>query len=70
MSDKPRRISIGFEGGQSLGLRLATEELDKLRKALGGDGWHEVAADDGAIMLDLTEVVYLKVESDEHRIGF
>ena len=30
----------------------------------------EVEAADGAVLVDIGQVVYLRVESDEHRIGF
>ena len=55
-----------------LGLRLTDEQLSELRAALqgGGQRWHEVEAVDGAVLLDLEQVVYLRVESDEHRVGF
>ena len=36
----------------------------------GRERWHEVEAADGAVLVDLGQVVYLRVESDEHRIGF
>jgi hypothetical protein len=66
-----RRAAIGFQGGQVLSLRITEEKLTELRKALSnGDGWREVEADDGAVVLDLAQVVYLRVESDEHRVGF
>jgi hypothetical protein len=62
-----RRAAVGFKhSSQLLSLRLADEELDKLRKRLqdGSDEWLEVTATDGA------EVAYLQVESGEHRVGF
>lgn len=68
-----RRAAIGFQGGQVLSLRIAEDELTELRGALSrgdGDGWREVEAADGAVVLDLSQVVYLRVESDEHRVGF
>ena len=68
-----RRAAIGFQGGQVLSLRISEERLTELRKALAngsGDGWSEVEAADGAVVLDLAQVVYLRVESDEHRVGF
>jgi hypothetical protein len=68
-----RRAAIGFNGGgQVLSLRLVEEELAALRKALqeGNDGWYEVEATDGAVLVDLGQVAYLRVESGEHRIGF
>jgi hypothetical protein len=68
-----RRAAIGFTGGgQVLSLRLSDEELEALRKALqdGRDGWHEVEATDGAVLVDLSQVASLRVESGEHRVGF
>jgi len=68
-----RRAAIGFQGGQVLSLRISEENLTELRSALAsgdGGGWREVEAADGAAVLDLSQVVYLRVESDEHRVGF
>jgi hypothetical protein len=72
MADLNRRTAVGFQGGQVLALRVPEEELTRLRDALrdGGARWHEVAAADGAVLIDLPQVVYLRVESDEHRVGF
>ncbi len=70
---KPRRSSVGFQGGQVLSLRISEDKLGELRQALAqgnGGGWREVEATDGAVVLDLTQVVYLRVESDENRVGF
>ena len=69
---KPRRSSVGFQGGAVLSLRVSQEALDALREALraGQDRWHEVDAADGAVLLDLGQVVYLRTESDEQRVGF
>jgi hypothetical protein len=67
-----RRAAIGFQGGQVLSLRLADERLNTLQQVLreGRERWHEVEAADGAVLVDLGQVVYLRVESDEHRVGF
>ena len=68
-----RRAAVGFQGGQVLSLRIAEDDLTELRPALAqgnGSGWREVAAADGAVVLDLSQVVYLRVESDDHRVGF
>jgi hypothetical protein len=68
-----RRAALGFAGGgQVLSLRLSEEQLGALRKALqeGRDGWYEVEATDGAVLVDLKQVTYLRVESGEHRVGF
>jgi hypothetical protein len=67
-----RRAAVGFQGGQVLSLRISEEHLAELRQALAQNsgGWREVEASDGAVVLDLAQVVYLRVESDEHRVGF
>ena len=73
MSDKTaRRGAVGFQGGQVLSIRVAEAELEKLRAALreGKERWHELEATDGAVLVDLGQVVYLRVDSDEHRVGF
>jgi hypothetical protein len=68
-----RRAALGFKsGGQVLSLRVSEEALTELRQALqeGRDDWMEVEATDGAVLVDLDEVAYLRVESGEHRVGF
>ena len=68
-----RRAALGFTGAsQVLSLRLADADLTALRKALQDkqDGWYEVEATDGAVLVDLGQVAYLRVESGEHRVGF
>lgn len=69
---KPRRSSVGFQGGGVLSLRISQEALDALREAMrdGRERWHEVDAADGAVLLDLGQVAYLRTESDEQRVGF
>jgi hypothetical protein len=68
-----RRAALGFTGGgQVLSLRLADDQLTALREALqdGSQRWYEVEATDGAVLVDLGQVAYLRVESGEHRVGF
>jgi len=65
-----QRISIGFQASPPLALRVSDAELTKLEGALGGDGWHEVEADDGSVKLNLQHVLWLRVEREEHRVGF
>ena len=72
MADTNRRMALGFQGGQVLTLRMTDEQLTTLRDALQGgrERWLQVEAADGAVLVDLGQVVYVRVESDEHRIGF
>jgi hypothetical protein len=65
-----QRISIGFQASPPLATRVSDEELERLQSALGGEGWHEVAAEDGSIKLSLQHVLWLRVEKDEQRVGF
>jgi urease accessory protein UreE len=67
-----RRTAVGFHGGQVLSLRLTDEVLTALSDTLkeGKERWVEVEAADGAVLVDVGQVVYLRVESDDQRIGF
>ena len=65
------RVEIGFSGGQVVAVRLSDEKLRDLRKALDkADGWSDVDTEDGAVYLDLREVVFVRGAPGEHRIGF
>jgi hypothetical protein len=70
MTAAGRRISIGFQGGQVLGLRVSDEQLKALQKQLGAQGWHEIDSEEGPVRLDLAQIVYVRAESDELRVGF
>ncbi|HET9739314.1 MAG TPA: hypothetical protein VFP78_14455 [Solirubrobacteraceae bacterium] len=68
-----RRAALGFAGSsQVLSLRVTDDQLAGLRRALqeGRERWYEVEATDGAVLVDLGQVTYLRVESGEHRVGF
>jgi hypothetical protein len=69
MSDA-RRISLGFHGGQVLALRIAEKPLADLYGALGGEGWYEIATEDGPVRIDLRQLVYVSADTDELRVGF
>jgi hypothetical protein len=72
MADPSRKAAVGFQGGQVLSVRLSDAQLQELRSVLreGRERWIEVEAADGAVLVDVGQVVYLRVESDEHRVGF
>jgi hypothetical protein len=65
-----QRISIGFQASPPLVTRVSDDELAKLQNALGGEGWHDVEAEDGSIRLNVEHVLWLRVEKDEQRVGF
>jgi hypothetical protein len=64
------KVSIGFVGGQVLPLRVTAEALDGLHAALPARAWHELALEDGVVRLDTAQVAYVRVDSDEPRVGF
>jgi hypothetical protein len=73
MADTPRRIEVGFQGGQSLPVRVAQEVYDALRKALadsGSDRWFELTTEDSDVYVDLSQVVYVRLDTEDHRVGF
>ncbi|MGA8363319.1 MAG: hypothetical protein WB709_02235 [Solirubrobacteraceae bacterium] len=65
-----RRISIGFQAGQVLSLRVADAQLKALYKALQDGGWHELESEDGPVRLYLGQVVYVRAEDEDSRVGF
>jgi hypothetical protein len=70
MASSARRITVGFQGGQVLALRVSDEQLKALHKALGSIGWHELGTEDGPVRLDLGQIVYVRAETDDSRVGF
>ena len=71
MSDR-RRIEVGFGGGQVVSLNTTLDEIEKLHKALeaDSDSWYRIDTDDGSIVLDLPEVVFVREISLGSTVGF
>jgi hypothetical protein len=65
-----RRVSVGFQGGQVLALRVTEEQLETLHRALGNGGWHELETEEGPVRLDLGQVVYVRTEENDAHVGF
>ena len=63
-------VSIGFQGGQVLAVRITEEQLGALTKVLGSPGWHEIDGAEGPIRIDLGQVVYVSSQNEELRVGF
>ena len=69
----PRRIDIGFQGGQVLSVRVTQEVHDTFKKALpdsGSERWFELQTQDSDVHIDLSQVVYVRLDTEEHRVGF
>jgi hypothetical protein len=65
-----RRVSVGFQGGQVLTLRVTDEQLETLYRALGDGGWHELETEDGPVRIYLGQVVYVRLDEGDQRVGF
>lgn len=66
-----KRVEVGFSGGQLIVMRLTANAYDDLRKSVTKrDGWYEVESADGVVAIDLGQVVFVKREPEEHRVGF
>jgi hypothetical protein len=65
-----QRVSIGFSSPQMLAVRMEDEALETLLQALAGGEWHDLPVDGGTIRLNLSEVVYVRTELDELKVGF
>lgn len=65
-----QRVTICFAGTQVLGVRLEENDLDELLEALAGAEWHDLTVEDGTIRLNLAQVVYVRTNLDDHRVGF
>ena len=63
------KVTIGFFGG-GLSLRISSKQLDALLKKLPDGGWTDVESDDGTTRINLEQVVYVRTERAEHRVGF
>ena len=72
-SGKPRRVDIGFNGGQAFSLRLTQDEYRSLRDALESDRsqrWHSLSSEESEVLIDLAQVVYVKIDTEQRGIGF
>ena len=71
--EKARRVDLGFSGGQMLALRMRKDPYERLRKALEDDRserWHEVTTEDSDVTIDLSQVVYVRLDTEQHKVGF
>jgi len=56
-----------------LAVRATAESYDNLVKALGDDNaqrWQTLTTDDSEILVDLSQVVYVRRESGDLKVGF
>ncbi len=73
MADDLRRIDVGFQGGPVLAVRAKADSYDNLVAALGDDNarrWQTLETDDSEILVDLSQIVYVRREAGDLKVGF
>ncbi|HEX5980153.1 MAG TPA: hypothetical protein VFY52_03605 [Thermoleophilaceae bacterium] len=73
MAEESSRIDIGFQGGQVLPARVKQSAFDGLRRALSderAERWFELETQDSRISIDLSQVVYVRIDTEAQRVGF
>jgi hypothetical protein len=73
MAEESRRIDIGFQGGQVLPARVKQAAFDGLRSALSDERverWFELETQDSRISIDLSQVVYIRIDTEAQHVGF
>ena len=68
------RVDVGFAGGQVLAVRMQQSVYEALRKSLEssdvGQRWHELQTEDSEVAVDLRQVVYVRLDTEQHKVGF
>jgi hypothetical protein len=73
MAEQSSRIDIGFQGGQVLPARVTQATYDTLSGALTNERsqrWFELETVDSKISIDLSQVVYVRIDTEAQRVGF
>jgi hypothetical protein len=68
--DQRQNVTLGFQGGGSLVLKLTEKDTGALVTALPKGDWHELADIEGSVRVNLSQVVYVRTENADHRVGF
>lgn len=67
------RTDIGFQGGQVLALRVEDDVYEALMAALGDDRagrWHAIDSEEDRVQVDLAQIVYVRRETGNQKVGF
>lgn len=70
--ERAKRVDIGFSGGQVLSLRIPDAAYEALVGEVrsGSQGWHQVQAEDSNVSVNLGQVVYVRLDTEQQRVGF
>ena len=73
MADETRRIDIGFQGRAGSAGPRKQAAYDALHEALGderAERWFELETVDSKISVDLSQVVYVRIDTEAQHVGF
>jgi hypothetical protein len=71
MAKEQTKVEIGFGLGQVVSVKLGEDELADLRKAVEkGSGWYDLKSAEGSVALNLSTVVFVRVNDATHSICF
>ena len=65
-----QRVTLGLQFTAPVGIKIDEADLKALLEALPTGEWHDVKVDDGTMRVNLSQVIYVKTDSDEPRVGF
>jgi hypothetical protein len=68
-----RQVEIGFPAGGGIRLRVTEKQYEELRRALSegtGARWHQIDAPETTVTLDLSQVVFVRLDTEPGRVGF
>ncbi len=70
--ERAKRVDIGFSGGQVLSLRIPDAAYRSLGEEVrsGSQGWHQLEAEDSDVSVNLGQVVYVRLDTEQQRVGF
>ena len=70
--ERAKRVDIGFSGGQVLALRMPDASYRSLSEEVrsGSQGWHQLETEDSDVSVNLGQVVYVRLDTEQQRVGF
>ena len=70
--ERAKRVDIGFSGGQVLSLRMHDAAYRGLGEEVrsASQGWHEIEAEDSDVSVNLGQVVYVRLDTEQQKVGF
>lgn len=68
--DQRQGVTLGFQGGGAVALKLTEKDAAALLAALPNGEWYTADELEGSVRVNLSQVVYVRTESADHRVGF